>query len=116
MRQSGTGYRAFPRNIRLLIVSRFARSVGQGVTVASFALYLHALGFGGTVIGAVLTAGLVFGATLTAIVGPLSDRRSRRAMLLIYEVVSGLAALAVMVISSDVVLFAAATIAGFGRA
>ena len=115
MRQSGTGYRAFPRNIRLLIVSRFARSVGQGVTVASFALYLHALGFGGTVIGAVLTAGLVFGATLTAIVGPLSDRRSRRAMLLIYEVVSGLAALAVMVISSDVVLFAAATIAGFGR-
>ena len=40
MHMSGTGYRAFPRNIRLLIVSRFVRSVGQGVTVASFALYL----------------------------------------------------------------------------
>ena len=115
MHQSGTGYRAFPRNIRLLIVSRFARSVGQGVTIASFALYLHALGCDGTVIGAVLTAGLIFGAALTAIVGPLSDRRSRRAMLLVYEVVSGLAALAVIFTSSQAVLFTAATIGGFGR-
>jgi len=115
MCQSGTEYRAFPRNIRLLILSRLARSVGQGVTVASFALYLHALGFGGTTIGAVLTAGLVFGATLTAIVGPLSDRRSRRAMLLVYEAVSGLAALAVMLSGSEAVLIIAATVAGFGR-
>ena len=115
MQQSATGYRAFPRNIRLLIVSRFARSVGQGVTVASFALYLHALGFDGTVIGAVLTAGLIFGAALTAIVGPLSDRNSRRVMLLLYEVASGCAALAVVLTSSEAVLIAAAIIAGFGR-
>lgn len=115
MQQSATGYQAFPRNIRLLIVSRFARSVGQGVTVASFALYLHALGFDGTVIGAVLTAGLIFGAALTAIVGPLSDRNSRRIMLLLYEVASGCAALAVVLTSSEAVLIAAATIAGFGR-
>jgi len=115
MRLSGARYRSFPRNIRLLIVSRFARSVGQGVTVVSFALYLRALGCDGTVIGAVLTAGLVFGAALTAVVGPLSDRGSRRTMLLIYEAMSGLAALAAMVTSSQTVLFAAATIAGFGR-
>lgn len=115
MPQSGSEYRAFPRNIRLLIVSRFARSIGQGVTVASFALYLHALGFDGTVIGAVLTAGLVFGAALTAIVGPLSDRSSRRAMLLVYEIASGFAALAVILTRSEIVLIAAATIAGFGR-
>ena len=115
MQQRATGYRDFPRNIRLLIVSRFARSVGQGVTVASFALYLHTLGFDGVAIGAVLTAGLIFGAALTAIVGPLSDRNSRRTMLLLYEVASGVAALAVILTSSETVLIAAATIAGFGR-
>ncbi len=115
MHRAGTRYRGFPRNIRLLIVSRFARSVGQGVTVASFALYLHALGFDGAVIGAVLTAGLVFGATLTAIVGPLSDRSSRRLMLLIYEAVSGIAALAVMLTRSEAILVTAAIIGGFGR-
>jgi MFS family permease len=115
MQQRATGYRDFPRNVRLLIVSRFARSVGQGVTVASFALYLHTLGFDGVAIGAVLTAGLIFGAALTAIVGPLSDRNSRRTMLLLYEVASGVAALAVILTSSETVLIAAATIAGFGR-
>ena len=115
MHQTGTGYRTFPRNIRLLMVSRFVRSVGQGVTVASFALYLHALGFDGTVIGAILTAGLVFGAALTAVAGPLSDRRSRRTMLLLYEVASGIAAFAVMLTANETVLIVAATIAGFGR-
>ncbi len=69
------------RNVPLLVAARTARSVGQGVTVASFTLYLHALGYGGAAIGSVLMAGLSFGILLTLVVGPLSDRRGRRGLI-----------------------------------
>ena len=104
-----------PRNVRLLLAARAARSVGQGVTVASFTLYLHALGYSGAAIGTVLMAGLLFGALMTLIVGPLSDRRGRRALLLGYEAAAALAALAAALSRSEWVLIGAATVAGFGR-
>lgn len=104
-----------PRNVRLLLAARTARSVGQGVTVASFSLYLHALGYSGAAIGTVLMAGLLFGALMTLIVGPLSDRRGRRGLLLGYETAAALAALAAMLSRTEWVLIAAATVAGFGR-
>jgi MFS family permease len=83
--------------------------------VASFTLYLQALGFSGTAIGTVLMAGLLFGALLTLIIGPLSDRTSRRALLLGYEVAAALAALAAMLAPNLAVLITAATVGGFGR-
>ena len=107
--------RHLPRNVRLLLAARTARSVGQGATVASFSLYLHALGYSGAAIGTVLMAGLLFGALMTLIVGPLSDRRGRRGLLLGYEVAAALAALAAMLARSEWVLIVAATVAGFGR-
>ncbi len=106
---------ALPRSVRLLLAARTARSVGQGTMVVSFTLYLQALGYGGTAIGVVLMAGLVFGALLTLLVGPLSDRRGRRGLLLAYEAANAAAALAAMLTHSEAVLVVAATIAGFGR-
>ena len=103
------------RNVRLLVAARTARSVGQGVTVASFTLYLHALGYGGAAIGSVLMAALSFGILLTLVVGPLSDRRGRRGLLLGYETAAAAAALAAIVSPNEAVLIGAATIAGFGR-
>ena len=105
----------FALNVRLLLGARLARSIGQGVTVASFTLYLHALGYTGAAIGAVLMAGLAFGALLTAVVGPVSDRRGRRGLLLGYELAAALAALAAMLLPNEIVLIVAATVAGFGR-
>lgn len=104
-----------PPNVRRLLAARAARSVGQGATVASFSLYLHALGFGGAAIGTVLMAALVFSALLTVIIGPLSDRHSRRALLIGYEVAAALAAFAAMVSRHEAVLIAAATVGAFGR-
>ena len=89
--------------------------MGQGVTVVSFTLYLHALGYNGAAIGTVLMAGLAFGALLTLIVGPLSDRRGRRGLLLAYECAAALGSLAAILSAREVVLIAGATIAGFGR-
>ena len=104
-----------PHNVRCLLAARAARSVGQGATVASFSLYLHALGFGGTAIGVILMAGLAFGALLTLIIGPMSDRTSRRRLLIVYELAAAIAALAAIVTPNEAVLIAAATLAGFGR-
>ena len=104
-----------PHNVRCLLAARAARSFGQGATVASFALYLHALGFTGSAIGVVLMAGLLFGAVLTLIEGPLSDRMSRRGLLIGYEIASACAALAAIVSPNEAVLIAAATLASFGR-
>ncbi len=89
---STTSKSSLPRNVRLLIGMRGARSLGQGAMVAAFALYLHALGWTATAIGAVLMGALLFGTLLTIIVGPLS-----------------------MLTTTPWLLIAAAVIGGFGR-
>lgn len=104
-----------PRNVRLLIGMRAARSLGQGALVASFALYLHALGWSGTAIGTVLMGALLFGTLLTLIVGPLSDRGGRRLFLLAYDLVQALVAVIAMATTTGWMLVAAAVIGGFGR-
>ena len=105
---------AWPRNVRLLMAMRAARSVGQGAMVAAFALYLHALDWGATTIGAVLTAALLLSASLTLLVGPLSDRGGRRAFLIGYDLLQALAALVALLTSTPWLLVAAA-VAGASR-
>ncbi len=100
---------------RRLLLMRTLRSVGQGALVVDFALYLHALRWSGVAIGLVLTAGGLFGAALSLLVGVSSDRLRRRPFLIGYEIVSLLATGAVLVTARPVVLAMAAIVAGFGR-
>jgi len=100
---------------RRLLLMRTLRSVGQGVLVVDFALYLHALRWSGVAIGLVLTAGGLFGAALSLLVGVGSDRLRRRPFLIGYEIVSLLAAGAILVTARPVVLATATIVAGFGR-
>lgn len=104
-----------PRNVRLLIATRAVRSVGQGAMVAAFTLYLHALGWGGTAIGGVLTGALLFGTVLTLIVGPWSDRGGRRRFLIAYDALQALAALVALLTTTPWLLVSAAVIGAFGR-
>jgi MFS family permease len=114
-RMTATRKPPLPRNVRLLIGMRAARSIGQGAMVASFTLYLHALGWSATAIGAVLMGALLFGTLLTIIVGPLSDHGGRRAFLLGYDSAQALVAVIAMLTTTPWLLVTAAVIGAFGR-
>ncbi len=104
-----------PAGTRRLIAARAARSVGQGALVVDFTLYLHALGWSGVTIGAVLSGALFLAAVLTLVSGPVSDRFGRRRFLLAYEYSQILAALAALLSARPEILIPAAVIGGFGR-
>ncbi len=97
------------------MAARAARSLGQGALVAAFTLYLNALGWTAPAIGATLSLALLTGGALTLIVGPVSDRRGRRAFLLIYEACQAGAALLAMATAWPPALVLAAIVGGFGR-
>src|SRR5699024_10842405 len=92
-----------------------SRSLGQGAMVAAFTLYLHALGWSGTAIGAVLMGALLVGAAMTIAVGPLSDRGGRRWFLIAYDILQVAAAITAMVTTTPWLLVTAAIFGGFGR-
>ena len=81
-----------PRDTRLLLAARAARSVGQGALIVAFALYLDALGWSAPAIGALFTAGLLIDTALIVALGPASDRLGRRVFLLAYEAAPAAAA------------------------
>jgi MFS family permease len=103
------------RDVRWLLASRMARSIGQGVMVVAFPLYLHALNVPAWMIGGVMGTGIVFAVAVTLLVGPLSDRLGRRRFLVGYECLLTLAAVAALASKTLPVLFLAAVVGGFGR-
>ncbi|MGH7089695.1 MAG: MFS transporter [Stellaceae bacterium] len=100
---------------RLLILCRAARSVGQGALVADFALYLAALHWNAAAMGAVYTGGLIVGASLTLLAGPLSDRIGRKPFLMGYGASQVLAACLALATTSPAWLAAASVLGAFGR-
>jgi MFS family permease len=97
------------------MAARFARSLGQGALVAGFTLYLHALGWRAAPIGALLSAALLFGVGLTALIGPASDRVGRKPFLLAYEGVMIACAALALCSSATWALTLGAILGGFGR-
>jgi MFS family permease len=100
---------------QLLIAARLARSVGQGALVVDFSLYLHQLQWTAVQISLILAVTLLVGATLTMLVGPLSDRIGRRQFLMWFEAAQALAALLACFSASPWLLGPAAVVGGFGR-
>ncbi|MES1926621.1 MFS transporter [Salinisphaera sp. T31B1] len=105
----------WPRDTRLLLAARGARSIGQGALIVGFALYLDALGWRAPAIGALFTAGLLADALLVSVSGPLSDRFGRKRFLLVYEVLHGLSATTALMTADPHWLIPAALVGGFGR-
>jgi MFS family permease len=108
-------FRRLERRARLLIAARMLRSVAQGALVVDFTLYLRALAWPATHIGAIMAAGLLLGVTLTLAIGPLSDRVGRKKFLLAYEAVQFAAAAMAVTTSTPLWLSLAAVAGSFGR-
>lgn len=106
---------ALPRFVRLLNAARFARSVGQGVLSADFALYLRSLHWSGAEIGSLFAAALLVSTLFTVAAAVPSDRLGRRPFILAYDGVYVLSCLAAIASHSAAVLTAAALLSGFGR-
>lgn len=100
---------------RRLMACRAVRSIGQGALVVDFALYLQALGWNAAEMGVIYMGGLLFGAALTALSGPLSDRLGRKPFLLGYDAVQVVVAVVALVTAAPLPLVAAAVIGGYGR-
>ena len=112
---TGTMPNTASRTTRLLITTRFVRSIGQGALAVDLTLYLRALGWSAVAISVVLSFALLLGVALTLLAGPLSDRHGRRRFLFVYEAAQCLAGLAALLSAQPVILSAAALVGGFGR-
>jgi MFS family permease len=104
-----------PRTAKLLIACRAVRSLGQGALVADFAFYLAALHWTTVEMGAIYMGGLMLGAALTMVSGPLSDRFGRKPFLLAYGVAQAAAAMAALASGAPLWLIPAALVGAFGR-
>ncbi len=100
---------------RRLLLARALRSIGQGVLVVDFSLYLNALGWSGTAIGILLTGAGLVGAALALLLGPVSDRLQRKPFLLLYEALSLFCSLVALLSAHPWAISVAAVVGGFGR-
>jgi MFS family permease len=100
---------------RLLIVCRAVRSLGQGVLVVDFALYLSALHWSAVQMSAVYTGGLLLGAALTLVAGPVSDWVGRKPFLFWYGISQVAAGLIGLLTTDPLWLGTAAVVGAFGR-
>lgn len=100
---------------RGIVLLRAVRSLGQGLLVVDFVLYLHALGWSAAAIGALLSASGIVGAAIVLGVGVLSDRMGRRPFIVAYECLLLAGTTAVVVDHSAIVIALAATVLGLGR-
>lgn len=103
-----------PATARLL-AARMIRSIGQGILVVDFTLYLHAMHWKGSSIGIVLGVAGLFGALLSLMIGVASDRLKRKPFLLVYQVILILCALTAMLTAQPWLIGISAVLGGFGR-
>ncbi len=103
------------RTTRLLLATRFVRSIGQGALVVDLTLYLRTLGWSAVAISTALSAALLSGVVLTLLAGPFSDRGGRRRFLFAYEAAQFCAGLAAFLSAQPAILSAAVVVGGFGR-
>lgn len=106
---------SLPREARLLIGVRAARSVSQGALVVDFALYLHALRWSAPQIGSLFMGALLASVVVTLFVGPLSDNYGRKQFLLGYEWAQVGAAMLALASSNPFFLIIAAILGSFGH-
>ncbi|HET9731424.1 MAG TPA: MFS transporter [Acidimicrobiales bacterium] len=103
------------RNMRLILGTRMAMSVGRAVLSIVTALYLAALGFSGLKIGTLFVAVTFASALMSSAVGFLSDRVGRKPFLVAVPLIAAAASAVYATTTATAVLFVAAAFGSFGR-
>jgi MFS family permease len=103
-----------PATARLL-ATRMIRSVGQGILVVDFTLYLHAMHWKGSAIGIVLSSAGIFGALLSLIIGVSSDLLRRKPFLLTYQFILIVSCIIAILTAQPWLIGISAVLGGFGR-
>ena len=98
-----------------LLATRMIRSIGQGIMIVDFTLYLHAKHWKGSSIGIVLSAAGLFGAFLSLIIGVSSDRLRRKPFLLVYQLILIISCIIAMITAQPWLIGVSAVVGGFGR-
>lgn len=101
--------------LRRLLAARALRSLGQGILVVDFPLYLVALRWNSIQIGALFAGVVALHAALTLASGPLSDRLGRKSFLVVYECALLGSAILALFSRSTWAITTAALVGGFGR-
>lgn len=103
------------KTVRHLQIARTLRSITQGIAVVDLTLYLKQLHWSGTAIGGVMSGAGLVGAALILIIGVMSDRYGRKQFLIVYEIITSLAALTMVFTTNATALVIAIVVTGFGR-
>ncbi|MGC8502831.1 MFS transporter [Desulfurella sp.] len=102
------------KSTKYLLSIRFLRSIGQGLLIVDFALYLKALGYSATTIGLVYTFVSLFGAFGSLFVGFVSDKTKRKPFLIIYTLLLMFASLGMFFANNIYVIAIFSAIGSFG--
>lgn len=100
--------------VKRLLLTRFLRSLGQGMLVVDFSLYLKELGFSSILIGSIFTFGSLFGAIGSILVGMISDRTSRKAFMIGYTFILIFSSLAMFISKNPYVIIISSILGSFG--
>lgn len=103
------------RNLRLILATRMAMSVGRAILSIVTALYLAALGFSGLEIGALFVGVTFASAVMSSAVGFLSDRLGRKPFLVAVPLIAAAASGLYTTTRAAPVLFICAALGSFGR-
>ncbi|MFH5185589.1 hypothetical protein ACHHV8_24700 [Paenibacillus sp. TAB 01] len=102
------------RDVRLLQTVTLLRSVGQGIALVDMSLLLRELGWSGGAIGALLAAAGIVKTAATLLAGELNALLGAKRFLLLLELITAFAALAVSLTTHTVALDIAIVSAGLG--
>ncbi|KPV45250.1 MFS transporter [Alicyclobacillus ferrooxydans] len=103
------------KTVSHLQIARTLRSITQGIAVVDLTLYLKDLHWSGTAIGGVMSAAGLVGAALIVMIGVMSDRLGRKPFLIVYEVITAIAALLLVTTTNAAILTIIIVLTGFGR-
>jgi MFS family permease len=102
-------------DVKKLLLTRFLRSLGQGLLAVDFALYLKDLGYSSAFIGFVFALAGLFGAFGSVLIGFISDKTSRKGFMMAYTFMLMIASFAMFVSVEKWLIVLASILGNFGQ-